>query len=74
MKTKSKKLIYKDTAAEFGCKVARIMLDLKSSHCYFILQQAYGNYLSWEDAEILMEHLIASATEQANCGYCGKPL
>ena len=43
---------------EFGRKIAKVMMDLKSSHCYFIIQQAYGKELTWEEAEVLMEQVI----------------
>lgn len=51
---------------EFGKRIARTMLDLSSSHVYFIIQQAYkgkkwgkyGELMSWEDAiAILKEEL-----------------
>lgn len=51
--------IEKGLAADFGKKIARVMMKLKSSHCYFILQQAYnGPYLSWEEAEKIMKKVI----------------
>lgn len=45
-------------SSEFGKKIAKAMMNLKSSHCYFILQMAYGEELSWEDAEIIMKSVI----------------
>jgi hypothetical protein len=43
---------------EFAIKIAKVMKDLKSSHCYFILQMAYGEELSWEEAEELFDKVI----------------
>jgi hypothetical protein len=49
----------KITASEFGIKIAKVMLRLKSSHCYFILQQAFGGeYLTWEEAEEIMKGIM----------------
>jgi len=48
----------KSISAEFGRKIAKVMMNLKSSHCYFILQMAYGEELDWADAEELMKKVI----------------
>jgi hypothetical protein len=45
-------------SSKFGKKIAKVMINLKSSHCYFILQMAYGEELFWEDAEELMKKVI----------------
>jgi hypothetical protein len=45
-------------ASDFGKRIAKVMMNLKSSHCYFILQMAYGEELSWEEAEELMKKVI----------------
>jgi len=52
------------TAASFGKKIARAMLRLKSSHVYFIIQQAYGpppygaQDMSWEEAEEILRKVL----------------
>jgi hypothetical protein len=33
----------------FAARVAGAIKKISSSHCYFIMQQAYGEDLSWED-------------------------
>lgn len=43
-----------DTAAEFGRKIGKVMMDIKSSHVFFIVQQAYGE-ISWEEVEEILE-------------------
>jgi len=43
---------------EFAIKIAKVIKKLKSSHCYFILQMAYGEELSWENAEELLDKVI----------------
>jgi hypothetical protein len=48
----------KKLSSEFGKKIAKVMMKLKSSHCYFILQMAYGEELDWTDAEELMKRVI----------------
>lgn len=48
----------KESASQFGKKIAKVMLDLKSSHCYFILQRAYGEDLSWTEAEEIMKEVL----------------
>lgn len=51
---------------EFAYKIAKTMKKLSSSHCYFIIQQAYagkkwgknGELMSYEDAEEIMNRVI----------------
>jgi len=43
---------------EFAIKIAKVIKELKSSHCYFILQMAYGEELDWSDAEELLDKII----------------
>jgi len=50
--------ILKEHSSEFGKKIAKVMMNLKSSHCYFILQMAYGAELDWDEAEELMKRII----------------
>jgi hypothetical protein len=52
-----KALILKTNSKNFAKKVAKVMLDLKSSHIYFILQEAYGE-ISWEACESILEKVI----------------
>ena len=41
-------------SSEFGKKIAKVMMNLKSSHCYFIEEEE----LDWNDAEELMKKII----------------
>jgi len=41
----------KINAKVFAREIARVIMDLKSSHCYFIVQMAFGEDKSWEDVE-----------------------
>ncbi len=50
---KSKKI----TTKVFSKEIAKVMLDLKSSHVYFIIQQAFGD-IGWEDAEDILQSVI----------------
>ena len=63
------------TPAQFGQEIAKVMLNLKSSHVYFILQQAYGGeWLIWEDAEKLLARIAKgegkSRVAQGCAGEC----
>lgn len=46
-----------DLFFDFAVKVSKTMLDLSSSHVYFILQQAFGDELDWDEASEMLEHL-----------------
>lgn len=56
--------IDKVTAASFGKKIAKTMYQLKSSHVYFIIQQAYGLFpygaadMTWEEASEILKKVI----------------
>jgi hypothetical protein len=44
----------------FGYRIAKVMDNLKSSHCYFIIQQAYLDIydegeMSWEDTQEILD-------------------
>lgn len=39
---------------EFAEKVGKVMDDLRSSHVFFILQQAYGD-MDWEEAQAILD-------------------
>jgi hypothetical protein len=43
----------------FAVEIAKVMLELKSSHCYFIIQQAFDkeSCLGWDDIEKVLEKL-----------------
>lgn len=47
----------KDSPTNFAKKIAKVMDDLKSSHVYFIIQEAYGD-ISWEEAQELLNHIL----------------
>ena len=44
-------------AEEFGKRMAQAILELKSSHAYFILQMACGE-IFWEEAEEILKKVI----------------
>lgn len=43
---------------EFAGKIAVVMDELKSSHIYFVIQQALGD-ISWEEAQDILDNIIA---------------
>lgn len=59
MKTKKhkRKQAKLNEAEDFARRIALTMLELKSSHCYFILQQAYQDRdeMGWEEFEEMLE-------------------
>ncbi len=46
-----------DSPSQFGKKIAKVMDDFKSSHMYFVIQQAYGE-ISWEEAQEILNHVM----------------
>lgn len=54
MKRKKKKL---DNATQFGKKIAKVMDDLKSSHIFFVIQQAYGD-IAWYEAQEILDKVL----------------
>ena len=46
-----------DNAEQFGKKIAKVMDDLKSSHIYFVIQQAYGD-IAWEEAQEILDNVL----------------
>jgi len=44
--------------AQFAYKVAETMDTLRSSHVFFILQQAFGEETEWSDAEEILHNII----------------
>lgn len=42
----------------FAKEVARVVMDLKSSHCYFIMQMAFGEEISWSDVEKICNKIM----------------
>jgi len=59
MKTKRPKNIpiEKINHKVFSKEIARVIMDLKSSHCYFIVQMAFGEDKSWENVEKICEKI-----------------
>lgn len=53
-----------DNAKQFGKKIAKVMDDLKSSHIYFVIQQAYGD-ISWEEAQDILDNVLEQTTLDA---------
>ena len=60
MKTYPPKEISKEkiNCKVFAKEIARVVLDLKSSHCYFIIQMAFGESKSWEDVEDICNKIL----------------
>jgi hypothetical protein len=48
----------------FAHKISLKMLEISSSHVYFILQQSFDDDMSWEDAEKLLNRIIELASEE----------
>ena len=42
----------------FAKEIARVIMDLKSSHCYFIFQMAFGEEKSWEEVEKICNKIL----------------
>ncbi len=42
---------------EFGKRIAKVMLELKSSHAYFIIQLACGE-IDWTTAEDILHQVL----------------
>ena len=51
------------TSLEFANKVAKVMDELRSSHVFFILQQAYGD-MDWEEAQGIL-NTVKEQTKQS---------
>lgn len=51
----------------FAKSLAKVILDLKSSHCYFIMQMAFGEDKSWEDVEKICNEIIK---KDISCPFC----
>lgn len=45
------------TPDNFGKKIAKVMDDLKSSHIFFIIQQAYGE-IDWTEAQQILDEVL----------------
>lgn len=43
---------------DFAYGVAKTMDDLKSSHVFFILQQAFGENMEWDDVQEILTRII----------------
>jgi len=42
----------------FAKEIARVIMDLKSSHCYFIVQMAFGESKTWNDVESICKKIL----------------
>jgi len=42
----------------FAREIARVIMDLKSSHCYFIFQMAFGEEHSWDNVEEVCNKIL----------------
>ena len=43
---------------DFANKLAKTILDLKSSHVFFLMQQAFGDETEWSDVEDMLNNII----------------
>jgi hypothetical protein len=64
-----KEMIKECKGNEFALRLAAAIMDLKSSHAYFIFQKAYGE-ISWEEVEEICNEVINTCT----CKKCKKTL
>lgn len=54
---KAKKHYEQKESVEFGQRIAKAMNDLRSSHVFFIIQQAYSD-MEWEGAQSILNKVI----------------
>lgn len=52
---------------EFANKLAQTMLDLKSSHVFFLMQQAFGDETEWSDVEDILNNIITLTAIKKAC-------
>ena len=56
----------------FAYKVASAMNEIRSSHVFFILQQAfdddYGGDLQWDDAQSILDEIISETAPKPEQG------
>lgn len=60
------KIIDSETAKTFGIRLAKACNELKSSHVFFVIQQAYpeiGSWMGWEDCQKLLDNILGEETE-----------
>ncbi len=49
------------TTKVFAKGIARAFMRIKSSFCYFVFQQAFGEIHSWEDVEEVCNRILKEA-------------
>ncbi len=52
-------VVMPDPVYDFALKIARTMKDIRSSHVFFLAQQAFGEEMEWKDVEDLLNSIIA---------------
>ena len=50
--------IKKINSKVFAKEIAKVIMNLKSSHCYFIMQMAFGESKSWNDVEKICKNIL----------------
>jgi len=58
---KVKEIISKENAKTFGKRMAKSCDEIRSSHVFFIIQQAYpelNEWLMWEDCQKLLNKIL----------------
>lgn len=58
-------------ANDFAKRIAKAMNEIKSSHVFFILQQAYPEYANeweWEDFQVLLDKIARGAVKETDTG------
>ncbi len=52
-------VVMPDPVYDFALKIAQAMKDVRSSHVFFLAQQAFGDEMEWQDVEDLLNSIIA---------------
>jgi hypothetical protein len=55
-------MVMPDAVYDFAKKIAKTMKDSSSSHVFFLMQQAFGEEMEWEDVENLLDNIITLCT------------
>ena len=55
-------VVMPDPVYDFALKIARTMKDIRSSHVFFLAQQAFGDEMEWKDVETMLDNIITLCT------------
>ncbi len=60
----AKALKHKEKSTDFARRIANTMNSLRSSHAFFIIQQAYSD-MEWEEAQSILDEVIKESENEA---------